>query len=217
MRCRIERNKNILPELAAPPNGFIHDGPPLEGERSRNMAGFSLSRLAALGALALVLAGCMTPAPYAPRRPGQVTGYTDRELAPGRWRITFTGNSVTTRETVEDYLLLRAAEVTLAAGGTHFLFDTRDTRAQTTLHADPMFYGPGYWGGGFGYWGFRPRWGYDPFGPPLMISQSTRYQAYAEIVILKPGESNERAVDAREIVSHLGPEAAPPPPAGAPA
>jgi len=170
-----------------------------------------ISRLAALAALALTLAACETPAAYAPRRTGMGTGYTDRELAPGRFRVTFTGNSVTSRETVENYLLLRAAEVTLASGGTHFLFDDRDTRAQTSIHADPMFHGPGYWGGGYGYWGFRPRWGMSGFGPPLMISQTTRYQAYAEIVVLRPGqERNEnRAVDAREIVNHLSPQAAP--------
>jgi hypothetical protein len=173
------------------------------------------SRIAAAAGLALTvaLAACATPAAYGPRRPGQTTGYTDRELAPGRWRVTFTGNSVTTRETVENYLLLRAAEVTLANGGTHFVFDDRDTRANTTVHADPMFYGPGYWGGGFGYWGFRPHWGYSAFGPPLMITQTTRYQAYAEIVILKPGQerSENRAVDARQIIEHLSPQANPPP------
>ena len=171
------------------------------------------SRFAVLLGLGLTLTACMAPAVYAPRRPGAAPGYTDRELAPGRFRVTFTGNSVTTRDTVENYLLLRAAEVTLASGGTHFLFDDRDTRANTTVHADPMFAGPGYWGGGFGYWGFRPRWGYGAFGPPLMISQTTRYEAYAEIVVLKPGqEQNEnRAVDAREIVRHLSPEAYPPP------
>ena len=43
----------------------------------------------------LALAGCATPAPYAPRGPGQATGYTDRQLADNRWRVTFTGNSVT--------------------------------------------------------------------------------------------------------------------------
>ena len=161
--------------------------------------------------LALVLAACATPAAYAPRRPGEATGYTDLELAPGRYRVTFTGNSLTARDTVENYLLLRAAEVTLAAGGTHFLFDDRDTRARTTIHADPV--GPGYWGAGG--WGFRPAWGYGPFGPPLMISQATRYEAYAEIVVLKPGqEANEpRAINAHEIVSHLAPEANPAQPA----
>ena len=163
------------------------------------------SRFAAALGMALALAACMAPAVYGPRRPGATTGYTDRELAPGRYRVTFTGNSVTARETVQDYLLLRAAEVTLAAGGTYFVFDDRDTRARTTYHADPAFYGPP----GFGAWGFRPRWGYGPLGPPLMISQTTRYEASAEVVVLKPGQesSEPRAVDAREIVRHLAPQA----------
>ena len=59
----------------------------------------------------LALAGCATPAPYAPMTPGQATGYTDRQLSDNRWRVTFTGNSVTTREMVETNLMRRAAEV----------------------------------------------------------------------------------------------------------
>jgi hypothetical protein len=171
------------------------------------------SHFAAAIGLALTLAACAAPAPYAPRRPGETTGYTDRELAPGRYRVTFAGNSVTARDTVQDFLLLRAAEVTLAAGGTHFVFDDRDTRARTTYHSNPPYYGSGFGGGFGGGWGFRPRWGYGPFGPPLMISQTTRYEASAEVVVLKPGqEQNEpRAVDAREIVNHLSPEAHPAP------
>ena len=79
------------------------------------MARIVMSRIA-LGIVLLALAGCAQPAAYAPRGPGQQTGYTDRQLAPNRWRVTFTGNSATPREQVEDDLLLRAAEVTLAAG-----------------------------------------------------------------------------------------------------
>jgi hypothetical protein len=163
-----------------------------------------------LGFLA-ALAGCAQPTPYVPRAQGQATGYTDRELAPGRWRVTFTGNAVTPRDTVEDFLLLRAAEVTLANGGTHFMFDTRDTRSQTRYYADPPQpgglyggYGGGFWGG---YWGFTPRWGYSAFGPPLMISSTTRFQAFAEIVILRPGQekTENRAVDARAVVTNLRP------------
>ncbi len=55
----------------------------------------------------LVLTACTAPAPYAPREPGGNTGYTDQRLDENRYRVTFTGNSVTPRETVEDYLLLR--------------------------------------------------------------------------------------------------------------
>src|SRR5277367_4278564 len=96
-----------------------------------------LSMLASLAVLAL-LAACTTPAPYAPRAPGESTGYTDREITSNRYRVTFTGNSATPRETVENYLLLRAAEVSLAAGSPSFMFDTRDTRTDTRYSAFPQ-------------------------------------------------------------------------------
>ena len=90
----------------------------------------SAGRALALTLLAGLLAGCMAPSPYAPRLEGQQTGYTDRALTQTRYRVTFTGNTVTPRETVESYLLLRAAEVTRAAGYTNFMFDTRNTTRQ---------------------------------------------------------------------------------------
>jgi hypothetical protein len=184
------------------------------------ISGKKLRQSAAVLAV-LALAGCATPAVYAPRQEGQATGYTDRQLTPNRYQVTFTGNSSTPREQVEDDLLRRAAEVTLAAGYTHFLFDTRNTNAQTRYttfpepRPGPFFGGGGGFGRGFGYWSFRPRWGYDPFGPEVDIMVSTRYQAYAEIVLLKDADVGHepRAVDARAVLSHVTPQSTP----GAPA
>lgn len=161
-----------------------------------------------------VLAGCAHPTPYAPRLEGQQTGYTDRELAPGRYRVTFSGNTVTPRDTVESYLLLRAAEVTKAAGGTWFEFDTRNTKAQTSYQTiapppDPWFgpwygrgfYRPPYWGG----WGFA-------YEPSVDVVTRTKYDAYAEIVMLTPEQarSEPRAINADAVIQHLGPDAVPP-------
>ena len=104
---------------------------------------------------AVLLAGCMAPTPYAPRQEGQQTGYTDRALTQNRYRVTFTGNTATPRETVESFLLLRAAEVTSAAGYSSFMFDTRNTKAKHSYQTvpygppDPWCGGPG--GGGFGW------------------------------------------------------------------
>lgn len=178
----------------------------------------NLKKFASLLALA-ALAGCASPAPYAPRAPGQLTGYTDQELTANRYRISFTGNSVTPRETVENYLMLRAAEVSLAAGYDHFVFDTRKTQAHphVTVLDDPFGYGgfgPSIYARGFygpGYWRFRPRWGYPGFGPPVDVMVTTNYEAYAEIVLLKPDQvaKEPRAVDAREVIAHLGPSAQP--------
>jgi hypothetical protein len=183
----------------------------------------SAKLLGALGFLAL--AGCTSPTPYAPREPGGYTGYTDQRLDQNRYRVTFTGNSVTRRETVEDYLLLRSAEVTLQSSFRYFVFDTRDTEAKTTYRSDFVGW-PGWHGRGFWY---RHTWPYyDPFfdGPPYDTVQSypiTRYQAYAEIVMLTPEQAKDdpTALDARDVVDHIGARAvtpqqqgasAPPPP-----
>src|SRR5271165_1910127 len=92
-------------------------------------------KLGALAALILILGACQSPAVYQPKAGGS-TGYTDQQLGQNRYRVTFTGNSATKRETVEDYLLLRAAQVTLQAGYSWFIFDTRDTEAKTAYHTD---------------------------------------------------------------------------------
>ena len=163
----------------------------------------------------LGLAACATgPAPYAPKTPKTSTGYTDQQLAQNRYRVTFTGNSRTSRETVENYLLLRSAEVTLDAGYDDFLFDTRDTKAKTTYMS--TFTGWPGWGGYGWYW---HSWPYGPYGPgPYSMDATarpiTRYHAYAEIVLLTAAQakSEPRAVDARQIIAHLRPP--PPPPAG---
>ena len=175
----------------------------------------------AAGALALtlmagLLTGCMAPSPYAPRLQGSQTGYTDRALTQTRYRVTFTGNTVTPRETVESYLLLRAAEVTRAAGYTNFIFDTRNTRANTSVQTvpygpepDPFFVGWGRRGGlgGWGGWGFA----YDPM---VDVVVRTNYEAYAEIVLLTPEQAAKepRSLNAGEVITRIGPDAAPPKP-----
>jgi hypothetical protein len=162
-----------------------------------------LSRPAATLIVLALLAGCAQPAAFAPRGPGQATGYTDRQLAANRWRVTFTGNSATPREQVEDDLLLRAAQVSLAAGYGHFLFDTRDTKTNTRVTAFPE-YGPGpFWGRA---WRFRPAFGYGAFGPSdVDIVTTTSYQAYAEIVTLSDEQAahEPRALDAHTVIQNL--------------
>lgn len=140
------------------------------------------------------LAGCVSPAPYAPRNSGP-TGYTDQQLSTTRWRVTFTGNSATPRQTVENYLLLRSAEVTLHAGYEWFLIDIRDTRADRRY-----FTQYDNWPG----WGFR-RWGWGGFDDAETIETTARYEAYAEIVLLTPaqGKADAKALEARDVVAHL--------------
>ncbi len=79
----------------------------------------TLSRVLSGTALALFLAACATaPTPF------QVAtadgGYTDRKLEAGRYQVTFTGNSATPKEAVENAALFRAAQVTLKADHDYF-------------------------------------------------------------------------------------------------
>ena len=173
-----------------------------------------------LGLVALLLAGCMTPTPYAPRLEGERAGYTDRALTQNRYRVTFTGNSATPRETVETYLLLRAAEVTRAAGYSSFVFDTRNTKANHTYDTipsgppDPYFARRGAFGGFGGYGGFGGWGGFGfAYDPMVDVVVHTNYDAYAEIVLLTPEQAarEPRAMNANDVISRLGPEAAPKP------
>ena len=169
-----------------------------------------------------LLAACETGPVYKPRAPGERVGYTDLQLTPTRYRVTFTGNSSTRREDVENYLLRRAAEVTLGAGYTHFAFDSRDTTARTYYResfSDPFFADPFYGPRAF-YWSSWPYYGY-PYGPygfgrPFGYGYGdlrpiTSFSAYAEIVTLRANEAagNPRAIDAQSLLQRLPPPDAP--------
>ena len=118
------------------------------------------SALAALAAAAL--AACTTATPYQPYRPhsagGIHGGYSEQRLAPDQYRVRFHGNSMTSRDRVEGYMLYRAAELTLQSGYDWLLVVDRNTEhdVRTVVQPDPYYrpwYGPGY-----GYW--RPEWRY---------------------------------------------------------
>lgn len=66
-------------------------------------------------ALGLVLAGvtaCTTATPYQPATLNHPAagGYSDQQIEANRSRVTFAGNSMTSRQTVETFLLYRAAQ-----------------------------------------------------------------------------------------------------------
>jgi hypothetical protein len=181
--------------------------------------------IAAAASAALALTACATATPYQPLQRGSAVsgGFSEQQVESNRWRIAFTGNSLTSRETVERYLLYRAAELTLTQGYDWFEMVDRQTNRDTRYYPDPFYdswggwggwWGPswrvyhrGYWGGWspwgrWGYWGGRP-WG----GSSFDYDAVTRYEANAEIFMgrgPKPAESR-RAFDARDVERRLGP------------
>lgn len=153
-------------------------------------------------AIPLLLAACARPTPYAPVADGGF-GYSDHVLEEDRYRVEVRGNRFTPRGRVDDYLLYRAAELTIRAGGDHFVIVDRDTEARTTYRS---------WGGPLyaqRYDGPCPAPCYAPYDwrirDPVVFDPVTRYRATAEIVVRrgpKP-EDTANAYDARTIRKRL--------------
>jgi len=178
-------------------------------------------------ALGAGLAACETATPYQPLQAGTAAagGFTDQRIESDRFRVTFQGNTLTSRETVETYLLYRAAELTVAQGFDGFEMADRHTDRDKRTYVGPdPFYGPGYrWGYWRPYWryygGFRGGFGggwrtWDPFwGDPfwadgLDVQTVQKFEATAEIVMRhgpKPA-GDARAFDAREVMANLAPK-----------
>ncbi|MEO1361130.1 MAG: hypothetical protein AAFU81_12380, partial [Pseudomonadota bacterium] len=101
--------------------------------------------LSALAAL-VVMGACATATPYQAALNGQ-KGYENQQIENNRWQISFAGNSLTERQTVETYLLYRAAELTSLEGYDYFRVIQRDTDEDRRIVAtgagafDPFYSG----------------------------------------------------------------------------
>ena len=172
--------------------------------------------LAALAVTATLASAACTaaPTPYQPRTDG--TGYAEQQLDGLTWRVSFAGNLSTSRETVEDYLLYRSAEIVQAGGYENFAILEKDVERIVDT------YESGYGESGFGFqdhaW-FRHGWGpHDPHTAitlryryrPRRIAVLTSYTAHATIRALPsaavevqpPGGAP--VYDARALIRHLG-------------
>jgi len=169
--------------------------------------------------LSLAAIGCTTATPYQPDVAGQRVsgGYSEELIEEGRWRVAFSGNSLTSRDRVEGYLLFRAAELTLAQGYDWFLIVDRLTERDVRTYVEPdPFYDPWY-GSRYSWW--RPHWGYYRGGwevwhpeygggfwaDTIDLRTVERFEAHA-VVSMRRGvvpSDEERAFDARRVMSDL--------------
>lgn len=169
-------------------------------------------------AFVLALAACATPTPYQPiGAPGASArgGYSEVRIAPNRYRVTFSGNSLTSRERVETYLLYRAAELTVQSGLNRFTIVDRatDRNVETRVLRDPFAYGRYPWWRphwryyGRGGWRAWDPWGADPFWADTINVQTVqRFEASAEILMHRGGAARgPRDFDARDVLTSLGP------------
>ena len=171
----------------------------------------SLRTIAALG-LSLALAACAAPpTPYQPRVDG--LGYAEQQLDSRTWRVEFVGNTVTPRETVDNYLLYRAAEIMLFGGYDTFVILEKD------IERNVDYRGYGGYGPSFGASVFHSRrFGYGlggSYGPEGYYARVS-YAGYVTVRTHQGGPVPAGAVvyNARELVQQLGPTIRLPPPAG---
>jgi hypothetical protein len=158
--------------------------------------------LAAVSVATLGLAACTTaPTPYQPATTSE-HGYSELRIENNRYRISFKGNSSTSRDTAETYMLYRAAELTLQNGYDIFTVAHRETDEDVRLR------GYGGYGGfyGYPYYGWGSMWGpyWGAMGGPGYTSTSTSYDARIEIQMGRgrPGDDPE-TFDAREVTQNL--------------
>lgn len=172
----------------------------------------ALAAAAVLGLTAMALSGCETATPYQPLAKGEQTygGYRDERLDADHFRVSFRGNTLTSRATVENYLLYRAAELAVANGFDWFETVDQHTDKQQHTYVDGFGYGYGF----SPYWRFYGRrYGWRGFyGGPLWddgfdVQTVQRFEATADVVMghgPKPA-GDKRAFDAREVMANLGP------------
>lgn len=160
--------------------------------------------LVALTLLAF-LSACASSTLYSPAERAGDYGYSEQQIEENRFRIMFRGNSFTDRETVETFLLFRAAEVTIEQGFDHFIVVSDDTERRTSYTGNTgtgffPFYGAAR---PFPYYAYGYPWG--PLWNDPQLIERTRYTAMAYIILgrgEKPLE-NPTAYDARSVIENL--------------
>lgn len=152
-----------------------------------------LVRFAVFSAAALALAACATTGLYQ-ARDGH-SGYAETQLGADHWRVEFVGDDFTSRDTVNTYLLYRAAELTRESGHEWFSMTAQAVSEEVEIIVEaerPQAYRERYW---------RPHWrrrgrffwsDLDPVGPMSRerdpqrdepIAERVHYSASAEIFI----------------------------------
>ena len=109
---------------------------------------------------------------------GLTGGFRDIQLAPDVFRVSFRGNSFTSQDRVQDFALLRAAELTLANGCRYFGVISSADQSRTDTYVSPgsaytsgtvsMYGNTGYYSGTTNYTAPQVHTYYKP-GVGMMI------------------------------------------------
>jgi len=134
-------------------------------------------------AAAALVTGCASQSGYAARGPHSQTGYAETQLEQNRLRVSYNGDTRMSLETVETYLLYRAAEATLERGFDYFVVVAHGAEE------DARFEQTG---------GFRPRFG-------TTYREVSSHNAAVDILMFNGAKPAHlaNAFDARAVQSNL--------------
>jgi len=150
-------------------------------------------RIVAVAVLALSLGACSTK--Y--QDMGFTGGVAAEQITADTWRIIARGNAYTGGTRIQDFILLKAAETTKAAGGTHFVISgsqdaSRQGAITTPATAQTTF------SGGSAFTTFSPGSVYTYVKPGQ--------DAYVRVLSIPPGAQPPPGVlSADEIIRFIGP------------
>jgi len=139
-------------------------------------------KMAAIIGAAAILSACATATPYQQAAKPGASGYSTSQIENDRYTVSFSGNSLTQRETVETYLLFRAAELAVNNGYDYFTVADKNTQEKKRLVSSGvgMGYGfndPFYSGFACDYDFFNPRRGWRSAYSPYNRSRFSRLRA----------------------------------------
>ena len=109
-------------------------------------------RVLSFVAAAFALAACASPPaapPYAAATSGTSAGYSETQIESNRYFVTYRAPSGAEAARLEDYALLRAAELTLQNGHEWFWVDRRTLDQQGSSRSSGPSLGVGIGGGSF--------------------------------------------------------------------
>lgn len=146
----------------------------------------------------LALAACTTATPYQPiDKKGE--GFSEFQLEGNKYRVVFSGNTETSITTVENYLLYRAAEVTLEKGFDYFIVSDEEVNTMRLFRTSGTAFG----GSRFG---FRRGFGTGVVSTSATTRERQEFTVSAIITTHKgekPADVPE-AFNAREVIQGLG-------------
>ncbi|WP_300392780.1 hypothetical protein [Henriciella sp.] len=159
-----------------------------------------LQGLALAAFMSVTACQTLDPTPYQARAEGN--GYSETALGEGIYRVSFEGNTSTPYQTVEDYLLYRAAELARENGAQTFTI-LRNDQPSTFVESRPEHTVCHYSPADFSEFVFYP----NETESKTVEPPKTSYEAYIDVKLGKPpaGAADAQVFRTDETLQYLAP------------